>query len=630
VGWCGFLFLFTRQVMEDDRVAFWTVPLALWLLVRAYALNAHFMLYPFRETWCWLFMIAGWWLLVRGVTSRRYGVWLIASVCAQMLAVAIREPSIFGVIGLAAGCSVSRCVARRHWKWLLGPWMVAGVVLLCLAVVAGLPSQFHGWRGTVFGHAPGFVIRQSLYHMKVYLSWIPRDLGFLGLFLTGCGIWRTRKQPIFPVALLSTALLTLVFYSLFEDHKRYFLSVMIWIVPLAGAGAVQCVEWLAARLEQRMAGIHKILFGMVGLLLVFGLVRSVGGLPVWGPEVSRQQAHDIRQRFLRAGRSMDAVIADPRCRTLQEAVWTLTPYALVSDPAMAKRQIRRWGGGLFVEARNGACYASREVVSYKGVEMRRVVEHYGDLSEPGCAPASDWDFRLGEGAFRIFRVTPYSSNTVEQVIALKPGRDTILWLDFGDAKYRGHERVELLDKQGAPLAQWSLARNGGLQPLYLPRDVLRRDAVLRITADYPIPLKPAFAAVRAGTFRYFQLGVERRISVCDWFEAPFSASGIERTYGVVAEEGGVLALPPVCGRPALSPTVKLRYTMIRGEDQPLGVTVMAEGHPAQVFKEAPAVQHELEFKVPGNESGPLPVRILLESPNHAKLLWRVDAIAVKY
>ncbi|HVA45758.1 MAG TPA: glycosyltransferase family 39 protein [Pirellulales bacterium] len=288
-GTCGllsivFLWLFARR-LYNERIANVTVLLAaVWPLLR---LNASDSL---SDTPHLMFYLAGAWLAIEGLRSRRIG-WFAAAGLASSLAFAVRPEGL--LVGVATGLAVAwefcreRCASRlKAALTIAGVLAAASLVVVPYALLAGkITSKKLPFRHTVSEHeramasvepttgllaepAPGstlpdefrrpsafagvmglaiFELARELAQGFYYLAMVPLAVGTFG---------PRRPKPNRPASVMHVllmnghaALLLLLYLTAGYISHRHILPLVALMLPTAAAGAVCLAEEASQRLS---------------------------------------------------------------------------------------------------------------------------------------------------------------------------------------------------------------------------------------------------------------------------------------------------------------------------------------------------------------------------------------------
>lgn len=298
-----------------------------------YALNAHFVLLPFRGAVQWLFLFGGVVAALPafdpGRTRRRRWGWALLAGTLLLVGTGFRETAGFAFVPLSVMGLWGAAKRRRGaWAVLGGLWapvvmcgVVAGAVWMCSGgAEAGMPRLMNGqvrlWLSTA---GKGVLI----------LGWLPRILQTLGDELTWVGVIglvvgicaAARRGGRMAGALVGSAGMMVLLYSWYRSlHMRYVLEVLGPLALVSGWGIGMGVS-AAARRWRWSAGVRRAVYATVaaGMLAWGGF--AVTDMGSWGPRVSRAEL-----RALAASPAMQGaeVWVDRDCRFLVEAIaiWT--------------------------------------------------------------------------------------------------------------------------------------------------------------------------------------------------------------------------------------------------------------------------------------------------------------------
>ncbi|NCC53307.1 MAG: hypothetical protein EOM20_19135 [Spartobacteria bacterium] len=543
----GFLLRFLLRDIWAAVIALLAVCL---LLLGGYPLNAHFLLYPFRELPAMLFMVAGMACFYRGSESKYRGLWLMvgAGICF-ILAILMREPSVFAVAGpvcwLLFGFQAPGREKAQRLLWFALPWLVAFLVWSCFVMLTGkmVSPQFTSWSRILLTLGPVNLARQFGVNARAMLGFFPDEFGWILLALTILGIWRERRNTRLLSAFLVPALLFFVFYAFYEAHRRYFLNVVIFSAVFAGPGIMLAVD-AARRGLPRPVRVWLPVLPVVVLTVCLG--HAVGRLHPWGPSVSMKQARQFRETLSATARAGDVVFIDPRCRYMVDAVVSLTDLN-VAHPRASARVVHTGGHYLYAAPLNEACFYRGDALrKYDGVNGGALIRHFADMRACKTEEGIPMDVAIGEARFRLYQVTPWITRRIIKPLSCSSPSNRVMWLDFGNPAAACARTVRLLDPAFREQQVWEGIHTGGLHAFVLP-DAPTDNAVghVEVFSECPLPSDFLVGCVSDGEFMEWPLDADRAVSVQACFQAPFLPVDTDDKYAAVFNRGGAIHLPPV-------------------------------------------------------------------------------------
>ena len=512
-----------RRLMGSAQAAAFAMLGWLWIIFSGHPLHAPFLLYPFRETPRLALVFVSYASLLVGMGSagwrRRGG--LLGAGLLLMAACAIREPSALVLPGLLLGLGgLSRSWRGRFraWGWFLAPWIVAGgaagVVLSAISIQDF--SQFSVMR-YLGNHGV------ALERAGKMMIWFPQKAGgWLGLFLIALGLARAAwKSRVLLAWFLFPAVLFFAFCAYMQMHDRYFLTSLLFLVVFAGYG----LDGLCRLVERGFSALPArgsrwarpgsiLLTGGLLILLSTGLVRTTRQVAVWGPAVTAAEVRAWQALVSHLDPSPDGrvrIAVEQRARYLEDMLMSYTDAELL-DP----KQMEAWPAGwapahYFKPLNHKALWATPQWLMYLKVFADRILEHRADLLPVG--EGEDGIRLIGAGRYAQHRLAPWRAGRREQFVALVPGVDQILWLDFGGSDPALRKNIQIQDAGSGEVWSCHELDGNGLQALFLSgAGVLGEKALLSADGDGPFPSRPVVAAVRGDEPVTFDLGRDRRLS----------------------------------------------------------------------------------------------------------------------
>lgn len=430
--------LLVAETGADGRRSAAVAGVSLLLVLGGYPLNAHYLLWAFRQTPLYLAAVLAMFSLRRAAGRQSEGRrgaaagWLLASLAWVAAGTAVREtgglllPAV-GLYLLAVGlgwAGPGACAGRgRTGRWFLfllatGIGAAAAAVGVA-AIVIGGGAVVTGQGAYMLRYAPDFLSQPfASLPLRALLAAIPGEFGFAGMVCLAVGLAAAfrRRNRDFLFFFLLPALANLAFDGVIKFHWRFLLTTVFFLAPIAALGACGIAGfawrtawrmaegrgWIPSRWRARAveAGWIAACVAMLG----WG-VRTVGRFGPWGLAVTRAEVDrcvEVLSPWTEGGRP---VLVDERSRYLIDVLEVFTDWPIrevapgngadcVADPPLA-----------YVQAANAAAvYQHRRFDNPPG---ERVLEGHGDLQ-----PLPDGEFRLGRSAYRVLRVRPWTAHSV--------------------------------------------------------------------------------------------------------------------------------------------------------------------------------------------------------------------------
>lgn len=259
-----FLFLMVRELSSFDGAIFSTS----YYLFFPYAITGSRSFQP--DILMVMLIVAFWWMFARWLRNPTWTHALLAGLLGG-LAIYIKFPAAFFVIGAALGLALSRYTLRD---------MLRNAQVWGMAVVGALPAVLYLYYGIFIdghlgGQFSGRFIPALLLNPFNYLQWaIKADLaaGGLVIALALLGFFLTERGPL--RSLLLGLWISYLAYSLFFDyhvatHDYYHLP----LIPIVAVSLSTLAAGFSARLAE--ATVQSWQRGAVYLILAFGLFISV-------------------------------------------------------------------------------------------------------------------------------------------------------------------------------------------------------------------------------------------------------------------------------------------------------------------------------------------------------------------
>jgi hypothetical protein len=421
---------------------------AVLLLLGGYALNPHFLLWVFRQTPMYLAGVLAWLCLVRAVRRQAEGrlgaaaAWLGGTMAATVAGVLVRETGVLllpamGLYLLAVGLGwagpdpAAGRPARGRWFLFA---LSAGIALA--ALIGGVLATWFLRLPLVTGQASYIIEKAPVLLARPFREWpvlamlagIPEEFGGIGLLALLLGIREAfrRGNRDFLFVFLLPALAYLVFDGLIKFHRRFFLSTLFFLAPLAMLGAVAAGRWLAGMARRRLvragwpdgrlARAGRTARAAVWLALAGWGAWTVAHIVPWGLKVTSAEV-DRAVEVLAPWTGPDRpLLVDGRTRYLNDVLEVFTDWPL--------EQVREEGLAGYV--RNpplvyvqpddeAAIYRHGGVPSHSADAV--LADHLSLVPLPGGGGG----FSLGNSSYRLVQVVPWTRRQAAVRLPPVPG-----------------------------------------------------------------------------------------------------------------------------------------------------------------------------------------------------------------
>jgi hypothetical protein len=143
----------------------------------------------------------------------------------------------------------------------------------------------------------------------------------------------------------------------------------------------------------------------------------------------------------------------------------------------------------------------------------RIIEDRMDLLPASSGPPAIRT--IGAGRYEQHTLRPWTAGSHSQSFTAEPGRDQVLWLDWGAAPGDAVRTVSIGSARAGTSPWLSRVVGGsGLQAILLPgRDVDADQALLSVASSTPMPGRPLFQVVDASQPQPFTFDKDRRVSL---------------------------------------------------------------------------------------------------------------------
>ncbi|MBR4189571.1 MAG: hypothetical protein IKQ55_06365 [Kiritimatiellae bacterium] len=605
--------------------------------------NPHFLLWAFRQTPVYLAAALALLFLERAAARRAAGrpgvaaAWLAGSLAWVAAGVLLRETGVLllpamglylladalGWVGPADGGA-----GRGRHRWLLAG-IFAGV---CAAGAAGLAAAWG--LGLLPASAQTGYLLELLPHLfgrssplPEMAGWIPEELGPAGFaaLLLGAALSLRRRNRGYLLLFLVPAASYLLFDGMLKAHRRFFLSTLFFLSPVAmmGACAAASAVWRLLRRALARAGTPekwRARLRAAGWLAAWAAVAAWGAHVVlairpWGVQAGRADVDRALATLAPWAGEGRPLLVDARARFLTDVLDVFTDWPVLAvDRANAASCIREPPLAFVNPANPQAVHWAAA-----GTPAEWILERWGALVD-----VPDGDFALGRGKYRLQLAEKWTAHAADHRLppppepGLRPpapfallrlavppcAADTPLRASFG-----GHPLAERLEP--------------GFQFLAIPREWLDEpDAdgayTLHIEADATVPadFHPEWCHPDAPLEMYF--GAAREPSCVPYLSDEFrrwdALSGLdaEFPYWPAPNRGrefggdGEIRLPEGVGAAGADYAVRLSLaTLHHDEAGRLGVTLslpeFPDVPPATAWR-----PYVTDFRTFSFDLGPLP------------------------
>lgn len=406
------------------------------LMLGGFEHNPHFLLWAFRQTPIYLTAVLAFLCLERAVARRSEGRrgaaagWLggaFAWVAAGML---VRETGVLivpalGLYLLADALGWIGPADKGHGRWLLAGIFAGAGAAAALAVAAA-------WRmGVLSGSAQtGYLIDLlphvfgRFYRLREPLGWIPDELGWGGCMAlaTGIGLSVRRRDRGYLLLFLLPAVSYFLFDGLIKAHRRFFLSTLFFLSPVAMLGACgtakaawRALQWIMDRQEvpakwrkrTRMAGWSAAWLGMAAWC-----AAVVVHIRPWGVQATRADVDHALEAMAPWAGDGRPVLVDGRARFLEDVVAVFTDWPMLAVDRGNAASCVRDPPLAFVRPENRAALHW----AAPGAPADKILERWGRLDEvPGGGA-----FQLGESKYRVLRVARWDGRCAVHELPAPP------------------------------------------------------------------------------------------------------------------------------------------------------------------------------------------------------------------
>ena len=537
----GFLWIYARlirRLLGDGFVPVIFLLLTSLLLLGGYTLNAHFLLYPFRGMPAYFFAWLGL-LLVAAPAGEERPARMLAAGFSFLAAVVIREPMIFAAAG--GGCwLLARPNSRTKWLNLVAmasPFLLAGVcmgLVLWRSAALGTDQLGSWWRG-VQRIADAGLLTHLLWMASRLCGLVVDEVTSAGVLLLGIGTWQLRKRPDGAWLFAVPALFLFLFYALYPyPHRRYFISILLFLCPIIGLGLTTLMDGLLRRAPSPKA--RPAAYMAVSLLLLVMLGARVMKMEPWGTRVSRQDVLTFYDNLHHVANPDDLLFIEPACRTLWDVLQSYSRFRIDAATDDLDALLKEGRRAFYFEPLNEAAYYPLRLDHWTPAKRGHLLDRF-DLVPLPVAP-----IEIAGGKFQLHEVRAWTRTRLRRRVPNVIGKSVTVWIDLRSAGVGSPMRLGLESGSGE---MWWSTSGGGIQALVLPAaSNTAHQLTFMAEADVPLPENPVLTVLREGRPIDFSLRADRSLSSHAWFQPPFRL----RARGPVSLDGeGLFVAPRIHG-----------------------------------------------------------------------------------
>lgn len=522
------------------------------ILVSGYSMNAAFLLYPFRELPAVFFTVVGTLLFVVGCdagdSGRRRALFCFSAGICALLTAAIREPSILGFTGVAVWCLGSRSEFRRK-AIALGsfatPLVLAFLVWLLFARGAAPNHQWDYWLAQAREAGPhAFADRWATIEPQMRY-WLFEELGLFWTAMAALGLWALRQQPRALLTFLVPFALLYLFYGFIEAHRRYLLSSLVFLAPMAGYGLAWIIETVTTRLPTVRPALLAAPPAAALLGVACALVPVAMDLQPTGPRVKAPQIDRFRQVIGQAVTNGEEVLLSPYCRYAADAIQSFSDLHPRSPLNIKPGRLAGVSFAVLTPLNEQARFRGL-YVPYSGPDASAIVNYFADLDPVRDSSGMALTLTLGHGLYGIHRSRPWSTTRVDQMLDLghNTGRVNVVWMDFRNSDPSVSRNVSIANPADGSETFVATVAGRGLQPILVPAGVSSGVVHLRIRSSSPVPRDVPLTLQTGNGTAGFSLDEKRSLSVHKWLKTPFRTTSFGDKYAaVLTGDGGRIEIP---------------------------------------------------------------------------------------
>jgi hypothetical protein len=207
------------------------------------------------------------------------------------------------------------------------------------------------------------------------------------------------------------------------------------------------------------------------------------------------------------------IAVEQRSRYLEDLLLAYTDAELL-DPKQVDAWPTQWAPAHYFRPLNSqALYAAPQWLMGLKIFAHRILEDRLDLIPAGSGPPIVRT--IGGGKYEHQPLQPWTAGVHEQRFTTVPGRDQVLWLDWGGTPGDTVRHVSIRSSRaGSPPWLSRVVDGNGLQAILLQgRDVDGDQALLSVASSAPVPGRPLFQVVDASQPQRFTFDKDRRVSL---------------------------------------------------------------------------------------------------------------------
>ena len=600
-----------------------------------------FLLYPFRETSALaLAVTACWCLTTLNIDPRRRGGLPLASVLL-LAAGAVRE-SMLLLYAPALVWVWTRSPDRRGrgvFLFLL-PMLCLLLALVVLAAVGWNPVQ-HALRIAArfdvgrMSLVPRAVVLRVAQSATAHAGMLHGQLGGFGLLLLAFGLWSLRRDPVARTFLAAPALLLFGFYAFFPPHRRYMLSMLLFLAPLAGFGLARVIDLVSARLHRHGGAVPREALSRVvaGLLVLLLLVHAASVQP-WGRRIGRREVERLLAACAEFAEPGDAFYTERACRWISNALAIYSGFRVDLDPAELTAHLDAGRNAFFLKPLDAAAFYPADLQRFPLPEETQWHDRL-DLFSVSVHPGHRHYLDFADAQFHVLHLRPWSQRRLRADLPPRAGGPYLVWLDVRGSDPAAPKTVRFLDRERQALGEWLWPEGNGMAAVILPEEPMAQPGLsIEIHSSEPLPTRVVSGYMALGRELRFDLTAARNLSVERWFSPDMpSLPPAARAWHhpVLAGPETVFHVPPVLGPPA-EIEVLLVLRLIGNLSGPAMIVNRINGRELSRNALRPGQARQWNsFVVPAAGSGDTPrrVRMHLEGLHPAEVHLRIEEVRVR-
>ncbi len=537
-----------RLYQDAAKTSLFLVMMALFLFT-GYAINPHFLLYPFRAMPGYLLIWTAFLLLLPARPARAAPLHVVTAAFAFLAATVIREPLIFAAAGAGLWLllDLRSSEGKRNLVLFLAPFCIvalAGGLFLLLHEQVGT-DQLARWLRNF-----ALIMDRGAW---AHFSWMSRQLALFtldevswaGVLFLLLGLWKARRDRAAICFFVVPAILFFVFYCFYlYPHRRYYITILLFLSPLIALGFSGLLDTICTRIAVRQARAAAYAGVCLGFLAL--LSARVMRMEPWGERVSRQEVLTFYDNLHGVADPSDLLFIERPARMLWDVLLSYSRFRTDATLPELEAHLREGGRAFYFEPLNEAAFYPLWIDHWTPAK-RAHLHHRFDLE-----PLPGQRLSIAGGEFQLHEIRPWSQTRLRQTIRNVVDRPVTVWIDLRSAGVG--EPVRLGLDAGAGELWWS-AVGGGIHALALPaasNTAHRLDFLAE--SETPLPANPVLSVVREGDPIDFHLMSDRLLSCHAWFQPTFRL----RPRGAIAlGRAGVFAPPQIHGDAAYLHTMFL-------------------------------------------------------------------------